>query len=138
MTAVIDPKLIINSISVVTPFLDPSSGGRYKVKALCESLTLTRKDIATMTGKTPSWFQDYWSDKFVKPNDDVVRENIEQLLLIFVLLDNLFKDEAQGRLWLRLPNPAFENRTPASLMVDGKLATVRDSLISIVSGGIPA
>jgi len=138
MAAVIDPQLFVKSISVASPFFDPDGGGRFKLRGLCEALTLTRKDIAAITGKQPQWFQDYWADRFVRTTDSEVREVIEQLLLIYVLVTNLCKEEAQSKLWLRLPNPAFENRTPANLIVTGELPRVRDTLIDLMTGGVPA
>ena len=125
MVVVMDPRLLVNAISVASPFFDPEGGGKFKVRGLCEALTLTRKDIAAITGKPPQWFQDYWSDRFVKTTDPEVKETIEQLLLVYVLVTNLCKEPGQSKLWLRLPNPAFDNRTPASLIVAGDLARVR-------------
>lgn len=138
MSAVLEPDFLIKHMSVVSPFIDPSEGGKYNVRGLCEALTLTRKDIAVITGKTPQWFQEYWSVKFKKPSDGRVRDTIEQLLLVYVLLTNLCKEDGQTKLWMRLPNPAFQNKTPASLIVDGKLEIVRDALINLMSGGVPA
>lgn len=138
MSTVLDQNLLVESMSIVAPFFDPSEGGRFNVKGLCEALTLTRKDIALATKKTSQWYQEYWTERFKKPSDTFVRETVEQLLLIYVLLNNLCKEEGQTRLWMRLPNPAFDNKTPASLIVEGNLSKVRDALIDLMSGGIPA
>lgn len=138
MSTVLEPDLLVKSMSVASPFFDPADGGRFNVKGLCEALTLTRKDIAQATNKTPQWFQEYWTDRFKKPSDAKVRETIEQLLLVYVLLINLCKEEGQTKLWMRLPNPAFKNRTPASLIVTGELNTLRDALIDLMTGGVPA
>lgn len=137
MSAVIDQKLLVNSMSVASQFLDPVTG-KYKVRGLCEALTLTRKDLATVTGKPPQFFQEYWSGKFVCPTEPVVKETVEQLLLVYVLVSNLCKEQAQIRLWMRLPNPGFDNRSPANLIVDGKLAVVRDTLVNLMNGATPA
>jgi Antitoxin Xre/MbcA/ParS C-terminal toxin-binding domain len=138
MSTVLEPDLLVKSMSVASPFVDPNGGGSFNVRGLCEALTLTRKDIAQATGKNPQWFQEYWTNRFKKPSDAIVRETIEQLLLVYVLLINLCKEEGQTKLWMRLPNPAFNNKTPASLIVDGELATVRDALIDLMTGGVPA
>lgn len=63
---------------------------------------------------------------------------IEQLLLVYVLLMSLCKEDGQTKLWMRLPNPAFKNKTPASLIVAGELPAVRDALIDLITGGVPA
>lgn len=137
MSTVLDPDLLVKSMSVASPFVDPA-GGKFNVKGLCDALTLTRRDIATATGKNPQWFQEYWSDRFKRPSDNKVLETVEQLLLIYVLLMNLCKEEGQTKMWMRLPNPAFGNKTPASLIVNGDLAIVRDALINLMTGGVPA
>ena len=136
MSAVLHPNALKEAMSTAAPFVDNS--GKYNVKGLCEALTLTRKDIAQATAKPPQWFQEYWNGTFKRPSDAKVLKTIEQLLWIYVLVSSLCKEEGQSRLWMRLPNPAFENETPASLIVEGNLDRVRDSLINLLNGGIPA
>ncbi|MBX9720688.1 MAG: MbcA/ParS/Xre antitoxin family protein [Candidatus Obscuribacterales bacterium] len=136
MSTVLDPKVIDKAMSLASPFIDGT--GKFNVRALCEALTLTRKDLATATNKNPQWFQEYWNGSFKKPTDNTVHQTIEQLLLIYVLLASICKEEGQTKLWMRLPNPAFDNKTPASLIVGGQLDMVRDTLIGLVTGGSPA
>lgn len=136
MSTVLDPQVLDKAMSLASPFIDNS--GKFNVRGLCEALTLTRKDIAAATNKNPQWFQEYWLGNFKKPSDQTVHKTVEQLLLVYVLLASICKEEGQTRLWMRLPNPAFENKTPASLIVDGNLDKVRDTLIDLVNGGNPA
>lgn len=137
MSLTIDQNLLVNSMSVASQYLDPNSG-KFKVRGLCEALTLTRKDLATMTNKPPQFFQEYWSRDFIGPTESAVKEAIEQLLLVYVLVINLCKDEQQAKLWMRLPNPGFSNKSPASLIVEGDIAVVRDALVILMNGGTPA
>jgi hypothetical protein len=101
---------------------------RYQIRGVCEALTLTRKDLGRITGKSPAQLRDYWSDQFIEIDEPSFKHLIEQFVLAYALASKLCGDEMATRSWFRTPNEHFNERTPAGTIVAGEL----DSLLSML------
>jgi uncharacterized protein (DUF2384 family) len=110
-------------------------GPRFNIKALCQALTLTRKEFEAYSGTSANH---YWEDKFVKLNDGDPRKKAERLLLLVVLLEDLFPEELDGQFWLRLPNTTFDKKPPLELCIEGRIDEVIDLLNSLAEGNTVA
>ena len=116
---------------------EKDADAKFNVRGLCDALTLTRKDLGVMTGKSPADLREYWEDRedrFVQIKDRQFKHTVRLLLLVQALATKLCQTDAQTRLWMRASNPSFEERTPASMIAGGRLGDVVDKLIDLTAG----
>ena len=110
-------------------------GPKYNVKALCEALTITRKEFQEYTGVAAN---NYWEDKLFGFNKDALEDKVAKLLLLQLLLEDLFPNKMDAQFWLRLPSTEFANRSPLKAAVDGKIDEVLSALSILADGNTVA
>ena len=110
-------------------------GPKYNVKALCDALTLTRKEFQEYSGVSAN---NYWEDKFVGFNKEEVEDKVAKLLLLEILLEDLFPKRNDAQFWLRLPSTEFSNRSPLKMAVEGKIEHVLAALSTLAEGNTVA
>lgn len=115
-------------------YLDPSRG--YHVQHLCEDLAIRRTDLAQATNRTQQALHRYFGPKasYVDIKAQEILQVLKDLILIRFLLFDLVGDSAKIRFWMRLPNLAFDNKSPIDLVREGRAAVVIRELKALVHG----
>ncbi|MBU6450572.1 MAG: hypothetical protein KGS72_02255 [Cyanobacteria bacterium REEB67] len=103
---------------------------RYQIRGVCEALTLTRKDLGRITGKSPAQLREYWSDEFIEIDEPEFKQLIEQFVLVYALASKICGSENDTKAWFRAPNEGFNDRTPAGMIVSGELDKILSTLLA--------
>ncbi len=115
-------------------YIDPAKG--YHVQHLCEDLAIRRSDLAQATKRSQQALHRYFGPKasYVEIKTKDVEQVLKDLLTIRFLLFDLVKDAEKIRYWMRLPNQAFDDKSPIDLVREGRAAQVIRELKALVHG----
>ena len=108
---------------------DPETG-RYDAKRLATALALSNAEMADILGYTPRGLNK-------NPTSPKLQAKLSELTALTKRLRELLDgDMSYVRIWLKVPHPDLEGRTPLSYLQEGR-AEVVETLIYMLETGQP-
>lgn len=96
---------------------------------LQKNLHIKVQTLASAVGKTTRAIEK-------NPCSENIQEGLRKIVYIISLLREMLESEAEILIWLKAPNPDFDNSSPMEVIAQGEIDVVIDYLTDIKKGSL--